>query len=207
MSIAKAASVLQSRLLDDKNQWTSAVMTWSRLQGELADSKTTVKASSSALGVSEREAEVGGSEEQREERKTSLVESRTSTHGERKENIGRQRTGEQNGVYSMAQKRKRDDEEDRERKVTAWDTSIEKVVEERMREDEEAEAGMINCRKNVRHGTDFSDRRSFCDHTTSSHQGENSSRRMDGIAKEFSGESEEKGNAIKYISIPLFISA
>ncbi|KAI4813313.1 hypothetical protein KUCAC02_024645 [Chaenocephalus aceratus] len=33
---AKASSVLQSRVLGDKDQWSSAVMTWSRLQGELS---------------------------------------------------------------------------------------------------------------------------------------------------------------------------
>lgn len=35
MSTAKAASVLQSRLLGDIDQWTSTVMTWSHLQREL----------------------------------------------------------------------------------------------------------------------------------------------------------------------------
>lgn len=35
MSTAKAASLLQSRLLGDIDQWTSTVMTWSRLQREL----------------------------------------------------------------------------------------------------------------------------------------------------------------------------
>lgn len=35
MSIAKAASALQSRLLGDIDQWTSTVMTWSHLQREL----------------------------------------------------------------------------------------------------------------------------------------------------------------------------
>lgn len=35
ISTAKAASILQSRLLGDIDQWTSAVLTWSRLQGAL----------------------------------------------------------------------------------------------------------------------------------------------------------------------------
>lgn len=35
MSTAKAASALQSRLLGDKDQWTSTVMTWRYLQREL----------------------------------------------------------------------------------------------------------------------------------------------------------------------------
>ncbi|XP_030604053.1 THUMP domain-containing protein 2 isoform X2 [Archocentrus centrarchus] len=194
-SAAKAASVLQFRLLDDKNQWTSAVMTWSRLQGELAGSKTTFKASNSALRLTwEREAEVRGSEEQREEGKKSLVESRTSSEGERKNIIGRHRIVEQNGVLTMAQKRKRDEEEeDRKRKAATWDTSIEKIVEERMRV-EEAEAGMLNCRKNGSQGTDFSGSGSFCDPTTSRLEphGESRSRRLDDIAKDFTEESQEK---------------
>uniref|UniRef100_A0A3B4FT40 THUMP domain containing 2 n=1 Tax=Pundamilia nyererei TaxID=303518 RepID=A0A3B4FT40_9CICH len=124
----KAASVLQSRLLGDKNQWTSAVMTWSRLQGELTGSKNTIKTSSPALGVTrKREDEMRGSDEQSREGEKSLVEFR-STGGERKEEIDKQRSGGQNGVSTMAQKRKRDEEEE-ERKVAAWDTGIEKTVE------------------------------------------------------------------------------
>uniref|UniRef100_A0A3Q2PBU1 THUMP domain containing 2 n=1 Tax=Fundulus heteroclitus TaxID=8078 RepID=A0A3Q2PBU1_FUNHE len=45
-SPAKAASLLQSRLLgDSRGRWISAAVTWSRLQGELASSRNAVRAS------------------------------------------------------------------------------------------------------------------------------------------------------------------
>ncbi|KAM4598871.1 THUMP domain-containing protein 2 [Fundulus diaphanus] len=44
-SPAKAASLLQSRLLGDRGRWISAAVTWSRLQGELASSRNAVRAS------------------------------------------------------------------------------------------------------------------------------------------------------------------
>ncbi|KAK5882730.1 hypothetical protein CesoFtcFv8_021285 [Champsocephalus esox] len=57
---AKASSVLQSRVLGDKDQWSSAVMTWSRLQGELSSRRrTTVKSQSTALGVTRKTGEEG----------------------------------------------------------------------------------------------------------------------------------------------------
>lgn len=202
--IAKAASVLQSRLLDDKNQWTSAVMTWSRLQGELTGSKNTIKTSSPALGVTrKREDEMRGSDEQSREGEKSLVEFR-STGGERKEEIDKQRSGGQNGVSTMAQKRKRDEEEEeKERKVAAWDTGIEKTVEkgkaceeERTRE-EEAE-GMLEEFIDCTHGAYVNGGGPVCDHTASrlEHRGASSSRKMDDIAKDFTEESQENGNAM-----------
>uniref|UniRef100_A0A3Q3MY95 THUMP domain containing 2 n=1 Tax=Mastacembelus armatus TaxID=205130 RepID=A0A3Q3MY95_9TELE len=51
ISPGKAATVLQSRLLDDKNQWTKAVLTWSRLQGELQQKVR----GTTALGIAVRE--------------------------------------------------------------------------------------------------------------------------------------------------------
>uniref|UniRef100_A0A1A7YYI5 THUMP domain containing 2 n=2 Tax=Iconisemion striatum TaxID=60296 RepID=A0A1A7YYI5_9TELE len=42
-SPARASHVLQSRLLGDRNQWTGAVRTWSRLQGELAANRNADK--------------------------------------------------------------------------------------------------------------------------------------------------------------------
>ncbi|KAM4607227.1 uncharacterized protein thumpd2 [Polymixia lowei] len=49
-SPAKAASSLQSRLLRDRGEWSDAVMTWSRLQRELAVSGTPVNTPSTAMG-------------------------------------------------------------------------------------------------------------------------------------------------------------
>lgn len=109
--IAKAASVLQSRLLGDSNQWTSAVMTWGRLQRELADRRTTVNAPGTALGVTRKREEGRTSEEQRGEEKCN-VESRKSTREQREEEEevesgnSRQRSGEQNGARTLEKKRK-----------------------------------------------------------------------------------------------------
>lgn len=196
--------MLQSRLLGDKNQWTSAVMTWSRLQGELTGRKNTVKTSSPALGVTRtREDEMRGSDEQSREGEKSLVEFRTSTGGERKEETDKQRSGGQNGVSTMAQKRKRDDEEEKERKVAAWDTGIEKTVEkgkacEEERTREEEVEGMLVEFIDCTHGADVNGGGPVCDHTASrlEHRGASSSKKMDDITKDFTEESQENGNAM-----------
>uniref|UniRef100_A0A3B4Z1N9 Uncharacterized protein n=1 Tax=Stegastes partitus TaxID=144197 RepID=A0A3B4Z1N9_9TELE len=184
-SPAKAASVLQSRLLGDRHQWSSAVMTWSRLQGELAGSRTTVKTPKPEEGR--------GSEEQGEKGQNCLVECRKSPEEQREEeNVnGRPRSGEQNGTQTLEKKRKRDHEEEeeeevKERKVAA---SVENKVEKgksserQRRREEEAETGMdtefSSCRKNGKHETDVSGRESVCDQQTAGlEQDEESSSRM-----------------------------
>ncbi|KAI3362778.1 hypothetical protein L3Q82_001833 [Scortum barcoo] len=96
-SPAKAASVLQSRLLGDADQWRKAVMTWSRLQGELAVRRSTVKAPSTARRVTWKE----------EEEEKCDVESRKSTEEQREESgDGRLRSDEQNGEYMLEKKKK-----------------------------------------------------------------------------------------------------
>ncbi|KAK5621568.1 hypothetical protein CRENBAI_000307 [Crenichthys baileyi] len=75
-SPAKTASVLRSRLLGDRRQWLSAVMTWSRLQGELAASRNAVTASTTH-GVREKGR---GSERQSDEGKNCRQESRKRSH-------------------------------------------------------------------------------------------------------------------------------
>ncbi|KAM4730510.1 THUMP domain-containing protein 2 [Anableps anableps] len=75
-SPAKTASLLQSRLLGDRCQWISAVMTWSRLQGELTSSRNTVSAN-----TSQRDREKGrGCEKQSDEGEKCLQGSRKRTH-------------------------------------------------------------------------------------------------------------------------------
>lgn len=56
---AKVASVLQSKLLGDRSLWTEAVLTWSRLQGEVAERKSTVNQQCVGRGVREEEDEEG----------------------------------------------------------------------------------------------------------------------------------------------------
>ncbi|XP_018517281.1 THUMP domain-containing protein 2 [Lates calcarifer] len=111
ISPAKAASVLQSRLLGDRNQWTNAVLTWSRLQGELDGQRTAFNISSTALGVMRKNEEVGRrSEELREEEENCHVETGESTGEQREEESGnrRLRTGEENGACALEKKRKRE---------------------------------------------------------------------------------------------------
>lgn len=71
-SPAKTASLLQSRLVGDGGQWLGAVMTWSRLQGELAASRNAVKASTTQGGVGTGR----GCEKQSDEGERRLQESR-----------------------------------------------------------------------------------------------------------------------------------
>ncbi|XP_038593885.1 THUMP domain-containing protein 2 [Micropterus salmoides] len=205
-SPAKAASVLQSRLLGDKNEWTSAVMTWSRLQGELADRRTTVNTPSTALGGRWKREEGRRSEQQGEEEEKCDVETRKSTEEQREEESGngRQRSGEQNGAPTPVKKRKRDDEEAEGREVAAFDSSSEineedeKTSErERRREGEEEREAVMefsSCRKRGKHGaisgTDFSGG----DHaaTGQDHTVEISrNRRMDDLPKDFAVENVE----------------
>lgn len=108
----RAASVLQSRLLSDKNQWTNAVVTWSRLQGELGNKRSTEKAISTTLAVKRKAgAEERESEEQREEEEECNVETGKSageqTGEERR--IGSLRLAEENGAETLEKKRKREE--------------------------------------------------------------------------------------------------
>ncbi|XP_069568388.1 THUMP domain-containing protein 2 isoform X1 [Brachyistius frenatus] len=114
---AKAASELQTKLLGARDQWTSAVMTWSRLQEELKSSRTP----STALALKMKREEGGRSEEQRREGEKSPVESRKSTDEQREEESGngRPRSVKQNGTQTLEKKRKRDSEEEQEERKGA----------------------------------------------------------------------------------------
>ncbi|XP_070834041.1 THUMP domain-containing protein 2 [Chaetodon trifascialis] len=197
ISQAKAASVLQSRLLADRNLWSSAVITWSRLQGELADRRTTVNAQSSAQGVTMNREE--GRRSQEEEKAS--VELRKSTGGQREESGNRRlKSGRQNGAQILGRKRKRDDEEEEEeRSGAAQDSNNEKNKEKETTSEGERRGGaeergqvieFSSCTKNGKHGvtsgTYFSDR----DHTTPGLElsVERSSRRKDDTEKDVAGE-------------------
>uniref|UniRef100_A0A8C6L138 THUMP domain containing 2 n=1 Tax=Nothobranchius furzeri TaxID=105023 RepID=A0A8C6L138_NOTFU len=73
MFTARASYVLQSRLFSDRNQWTGAVRTWSRLQGELAANRNADK----TTAVRARKETEGGNGD--EEEGKFLVESRKRT--------------------------------------------------------------------------------------------------------------------------------
>uniref|UniRef100_A0A3Q3R9G4 Ribosomal RNA large subunit methyltransferase K/L-like methyltransferase domain-containing protein n=1 Tax=Monopterus albus TaxID=43700 RepID=A0A3Q3R9G4_MONAL len=85
----KAASVLQSRLLGDKNQWTRAALTWSRLQGELEQKKNRITS--------------------REEEDEQGMETRKRTGEQREEENGNRSLGTR--AQTVEKKRKREKEE------------------------------------------------------------------------------------------------
>lgn len=118
MFVAKAASVLQSRLLGDKDQWISAAMTCRRLQRELERRRAAVNTSSTALGMTTKQEE--GSRSEVEERCN--VESRRTAGGQSRENgSGGLGGGEQSRARTLEKKRKRDGEE--EKTIAAQDFS------------------------------------------------------------------------------------
>ena len=101
--------MLQSKLLADRNEWTSGVMTWNRLQGELAHRKISVNTPS----IRQKETS------EREEEKYN-VEPRKGAGGQTLESEnGRWRSGEQNGAQPMEKKRKRHNQDDGEERMTA----------------------------------------------------------------------------------------
>lgn len=118
MFVAKAASVLQSRLLGDKDQWISAAMTWRRLQRELERRRAAVSTPSTALGMTTKQEEGSGIDV--DERCN--VESRRRSGGQSRENgSGGPGGGEQSRAWALEKKRKRDDEE--EKTIVAQDCS------------------------------------------------------------------------------------
>lgn len=152
--IAKAVSVLQSRLLGDRNEWASAIMTWSRLQRELASRGTTDITPSTDLGVMRKREEGRGSTEQKEEEEKCHVQTRKST-GEQKEEESenrRLRTGEKNGAQTLQKKKKTEDEgrgtegtrvvERKWKKETSGETYVEQQTlgKKRKRDDEEEDS-------------------------------------------------------------------
>lgn len=104
MIAAKASSVLQSRLLGEKHQWSDAVLTWRRLQRELERRRAP---------LSTRRRETRQEEEEEEEDSQSEgVERRKTSGGPNESKV--QRVEEQSGPdLTLKKKRKRDDEEER----------------------------------------------------------------------------------------------
>uniref|UniRef100_UPI0037E7E446 THUMP domain-containing protein 2 n=1 Tax=Semicossyphus pulcher TaxID=241346 RepID=UPI0037E7E446 len=179
-SPAKAASVLQSRLLGDRNQWTSALMTWSRLQGELADRGTTVKT------------------QKKEEEKCNVESSKsTGEQGEEENGSGRLRSGEHNGTQTLEKREKEEKRSEGERHLErneeeelSGETCVEaKRVEKKRKRDDDEEEEFSSCRKNGKNvilGTDFSGRDAV---SCPDHNMENSCRNMEHMAKDFTVEN------------------
>ncbi|XP_049456949.1 THUMP domain-containing protein 2 isoform X2 [Epinephelus fuscoguttatus] len=180
ISPAKAASVLQSRLLGDSNQWTSAVMTWSRLQGELAARRTTAKPQSTTLGMTrKREGDRGSEEPQSETVRRGGTSSRETCGGE---------------AQTLEKKRKRDDEDKNAKKEGT-------SGRERKRRDDEEGRRMVmefsSCGQNGKEGitseTGLCGRGSVCAQATPGpdHSVDRSCRRMDGTAEDSTVEHDK----------------
>ncbi|XP_053189029.1 THUMP domain-containing protein 2 [Scomber japonicus] len=173
---AKATFVLQSRLLGSLNEWTSAVMTWSRLQGELAGRRTTVNIPSTSLkgrrkGEEGRENEELGKEEEKcnegfrintgEQREEESEKGSLRSPVQRGEKTSRETCGVE--AQTLEKKRKRDDEEEA--------SSDKNVQKQRItREGDEEERRVVSCVQNGKKGTisetDLYGSGSVCDHTT-----------------------------------------
>ncbi|KAL7383927.1 hypothetical protein ABVT39_020811 [Epinephelus coioides] len=180
ISPAKAASVLQSRLLGDSNQWTSAVMTWSRLQGELAARRTTAKPQSTTLGVTRKREGGSWSEEPQSE----TVRRGGTSSGE---TCGSE-------AQTLEKKRKRDDEDKNAKKEGT-------SGRERERQDDEEGRRMVmefsSCGQNGKEGitseTGLCGRGSVCAQATPGpdHSVDRSCRRMDGTAEDSTVEHDK----------------
>ncbi|XP_042358262.1 THUMP domain-containing protein 2 isoform X2 [Plectropomus leopardus] len=184
-SPAKASSVLQSRLLGDRNQWSSAVMTWSRLQGELAGRGTTAKPPTTALGGTRKRKEGRGSEEPQSE-----------TAAQRGETTSRETCGAEAEI--LEKKRQRDDEESEsniDQNAEKERTSERETKRQYKEEDEERRRRMEfssseqNGKKEITSETDLCG--SVCVHATSGpgHNVERSCRKTDDMAKDFTVEN------------------
>ncbi|KAM4591642.1 THUMP domain-containing protein 2 isoform 2-T2 [Odontesthes bonariensis] len=185
-SPAKAAPVLLSRLLGDRDQWTNAVMTWSRLQRELAACRNAVKTPSTVLGVPGKREEGRGSEEGL---KCPVVSGkRTCELREDESENERLRRVEQNGIQMSEKKRKKDIEEEAEGEDSSAEINVEKRESPEMdrKREEDTDAGVAMEFTNLRkHGANFDGCRSVSDNESPEleHHVKSISRRVDEMGK------------------------
>ncbi|XP_031171965.1 THUMP domain-containing protein 2 [Sander lucioperca] len=195
---AKAASVLQSRVLGDKNHWTSAVMTWSHLQGELEGRRTTVNPSSTALGVTMKKEEGSRIEEQRGKEEEEKCDEEKKSKRETAQR-GEMSSGETCGAEAqiLEKKRKRDSEEkesNSDKKAEKQRTSEKERKGQYKEDDEEGRSRVMefnSCGQNEKRAmisdTDLYSRGSVCVNATpeQDHNLERSCMKMDDMAKDF----------------------
>ncbi|XP_053291670.1 THUMP domain-containing protein 2 isoform X1 [Pleuronectes platessa] len=161
-SSAKAAAELKSRLLGDRKQWSSAALTWSRLQGELSQGRGAA-ANTSSTPRGRRKEEGRGSEEQMEEEK--YCDGKSGKSGKRegeqreeeRESRGLRGGEEQEEAQTLEKKRKR------EMSCGVEELILEKRIKrknheeadekERQDEDDEEERRMISSRGSVQSGS------------------------------------------------------
>ncbi|XP_041865929.1 THUMP domain-containing protein 2 [Melanotaenia boesemani] len=177
---AKAASMLQSKLLAERYQWTSAVMTWSRLQGELAANSNAVKTPNTTQGLKKEREEEKGKKEQ------CLVDpqkQRCTLKEEERENK-RSRSCEPNEILTPVKKRNTDEDGNNVWKEEPPET-------DRRREEEAAMAlEFSSYRKN---GTNLISSRFVSENTTQEleHIVESSSRAVDEMGENKASENVE----------------
>lgn len=131
MFAAKAATVLQSRLLGEKDQWSDAVMTWRRLQRALERRK----ASHSTSRRKTRQ-----EEEEEQDSLSEVVERRKISGGPNESKV--QGVGEPSGPgLTLKKKRKRDDEEEEEERTIATQDYVDDVKSGEKRRTPESRTG------------------------------------------------------------------
>lgn len=192
--VAKAGSVLRSILLGDRNEWTSAVMTWSRLQTELACKENTGITSSPDLRAIRKREEEPGSPQQEDDKggdgesrrlgfgeesnaqtlhkKRKAVKDKSGIEGMRADRKWKEETSEEAPEQqTLENKRRRHDEE--ERRGAASHSSHGRNVEkdnasERSRPKEEEQMGKFIGFSGAISGIDFSGGSAPLDHRVES---------------------------------------
>ncbi|XP_076017926.1 U6 snRNA (guanine-N(2))-methyltransferase THUMPD2 [Genypterus blacodes] len=114
-SSAKAAAVLQARLLGDRSQWTEAAVTWSRLQGELSSNRTAHDVTCADLGLPrkrnrEEEEECDG--EAKESQREECGPDREEEEGERLRDKRRKRESGRDEPQAWEQRKDHEEEEE-----------------------------------------------------------------------------------------------
>ncbi|XP_030011190.1 THUMP domain-containing protein 2 isoform X1 [Sphaeramia orbicularis] len=116
-SPAKAAYLLQSKLLADMNEWTHTVMMWKCLQGELIDRETPECTPGTVVGVKRKREEASKGKEDREEKeKCDGVFIKTKEQRDEESRNGRVSDG-QNGAETSKKKTKTSEEEKEDERV------------------------------------------------------------------------------------------
>lgn len=207
--IAKAASVLQSRLFGDINEWTSIVMTWSRLQGELAGRRTTANIPSNSLKGMRKRTEGRESEEQKKEEEKCDEEYSRGEQREEESRNGSLRSVIQRGektsretcgaeAQTLEKKRKRDDEEEAvsDKNVAKQGPSEREITIKDNEEERRVVMEFVSCIQNAKKGmiseTDLYG--SVCDNATPglNHDVESSSKKIDDMAEDCAVEHGDK---------------
>ncbi|KAM6997244.1 THUMP domain-containing protein 2 [Tautogolabrus adspersus] len=176
-SPAKAASLLQSRLLGDRNQWACALMTWSRLQGELTARGRAGNPPSPALGMT-RKTETGKrNEEQKQNEEKYIWESTKSARERREEENRRLSNVKQSGMQTLENKSKGEKEQ----------RGIEVVkAKESKGEEDKSEEAQTQEKKRKRGDDDSSSEKCVKKEKTSERQSRTEGEAERGVVMEFS---------------------